>query len=242
MATKGAGANRYYTRTTNLPTFAAHTMMGWARVDSNRECGLMEMQGGIGPKYLVGVSASGVLQFWNGSTGGSGSTLTTGTWYHVAMRVNGTGASAVEVYLNGTLDFTANGNGAATASAIWFANDDASSSEWFNGAVAAWKVWDAVLSADEIRIEARQIAPVRFAGLNGFYPLFSITDDEVDYSTLGRTLTVGGTFSSDIGPPCKWKIGRGRTYSFAAAAAPSVFVPAPIVEQHRRQRPNAVAY
>lgn len=132
----------------------------------------------------------------------TGSNLTTGVWYHIAIvRVS---EFSLRIYLDGTLDITNTNN---------FSNN----SRWEFGAVgtgnndradirlAHIKYWDAELTAEEVQQEMRVIRPHRSANLAGWYPLFPGSGERTrDYSGLGRNFTEGGTLTDEDGPPVSW--------------------------------------
>lgn len=210
-------------RTANLPTITAFTIMGWFQivVDRNAFSCFMAFgsNAGGGAYYALQTPADGTtLALWNNSSSVSGTGLSTGTWYHLAFTCAGTGAGQLLAYLNGVLDITHSGNAGPSAGRIEIGND--LDSEFLNGRAAAIKIYSAVLTAAEIAQEMRQILPLRTANLNGYYPLFSTDDDEIDFSGAGNNWTVTGTLATEDGPPIPWGAGRRRfLYSPAAAAA-----------------------
>jgi hypothetical protein len=213
-------------RTTNL-TGNTYTVMGWFKisVDTNDySCFLsVEADNGLDGHWYVGTNGTGttLISYNPSADGPNGSSLTVGTWYHVALVRQGTGASDLIVYLNGVQDTTHGGgsNDATAGVGIGCRVTDAFDS--LNGCAAAVKEYNAVLTAAEIVQEMRQYLPKRLANLNAWYPLLSTADDEVDYSGQGRTLTVAGTWATEDGPPIPWSMGGRRIYIPAAGGAPT---------------------
>src|SRR3990167_4213337 len=202
------------TRTTNLSY--PISILGWVyvSVDVNAESGFFSIGASSGSRYIkVGVDLSGTntnLLLWDGSGVVNGSNISLGTWYHLALVVEGLAtADDALVYLNGVLDITnPNPSDLSVASLLWLGNTN--ESQFLNGRIAAVKIYDDILTPAEIINEMRQILPFRTGNLNSFYPLNNISEDEIDFSGLGRTLTVGGTLTTEDGPPIPWKVGRYR--------------------------------
>lgn len=180
--------------------------MGWFIRDVDRaatECFITF--GGItgAAYYALGVDSTDTLFVWNDGAAPTGSTVTAGTWNHMALVVEGTGAGQVKVYLNGVLDITGDGNAALTAARLVLCNNH--NLEFINGRAAAVKVWDAALTADEIKQEVRCIRPVRLASLNSGFPMFPGSGERVrDYSGLGRDLVEAGTLVDEDPPDVSW--------------------------------------
>ncbi len=194
-------------RTTDLPATASFTMMAWVRlvVDTNSFSAIFH--------YGRNDTTADDEEMWlqtntDGTTlnldvpGASivlGSALTVGTWYHLAVVKSGTAYTA---YLNGTSDITATGN-APTSARLDVMND-----QWveqLNGRMCAVKIYEAALTQAEILNEMRSYRPKRTANLYGWWPMLSAGDGAVDYSGNGRDWTVGGTLTTEDGPPVSWK-------------------------------------
>ena len=223
MAVRFDASGDYYLRTTSLPPIAAVTIAGWFKisVDQNVESSLIAFgHASSSDAYLCSVGADGVtLQTWNGAANVTGTTLTVGTWQHIAMVVDGTGAGNFRIYLNGALDITAAGRTQNTAGALYIANN--SFAESWNGCTCAIKIWGAALTLAEIAQEVRTIRPQRSADLNAWYPCFpGATERLADYSGNGRNWTAGGTLADEDPPPVSW----GRLpifFPFVAASGAS---------------------
>lgn len=140
-------------------------------------------------------------------TGASGSTLSTGTWYHLALIKNGTGFT---LYLNGLQDTT------ATLSVTTSAIDTIYGANAFSGfanegsldcdcRIFDYKIWSGVaLSQAEIQAEMHVVQPRRMDGLWLWSPLISATE-LTDFSGNGRNWTVtDGTITSEDSPPVSW--------------------------------------
>src|SRR4029453_3840258 len=83
---------------------------------------------------------------------------------------------------------------------MYFGSDVAG--EWLNGCAAALKVYNVVLTADELKKEMRCYTPVRTDNLNGWYPMLLHTD----LGQYGPAWTAGGTLATENGPPIAWSL------------------------------------
>jgi len=200
-----AGDN--YSRTTGLPSITAFSMLGWARF----------AVAAAGYKSLFAFGGTGTSDWWYlrsewntttinlknsvGETTGSANPGAS-TWFHVALTVNGTGANAASVYVDGVQDFQMNGDTGVATGKIWVGADP-----WGSEAETMFahvKIYNAVLTAAEIVQEMRSARPHRTANLNAWHPLWSTNDDQVDFSGNGNTWTVAGTPTTVDGPPVAW--------------------------------------
>ena len=208
-------------RTTNLPTWGTLTMMGWFMLvtDRNTASTFYTFNTATQPKCLLEAGNDGVtLTHWNGTTETAGTTLSTGTWNHIATTVNGTGSGAVTIYLNGVQDMNVAGGGAGTSSAWYIARSEAAN-EYIDGRSAAIKLWDAVLTVGEVRQEMPFYTPQRQTNINGWYPMWDATSVATDQSPNARALTTAGTFATEDGPPIVWApSGRRKIFTFTDAA------------------------
>lgn len=173
--------------------------MFWVRRDSATGFGCLHaVANGGATQYesLLLNSAGTALRIETQATSADGTTtLTSGTWYHVARVRNGTGRT---VYLNGVSEITlTSANAFTTASEAVFGNGLAA----FPGYMSALKIWDAALTADEVMQEMRTIVPRRVASLNTFSPFARHTELQ---NYAGTDWTITGTGLTDDGPPVSW--------------------------------------
>src|SRR5689334_1269165 len=103
MAVRFDTSGEKLSRTTNLPSITGFTMMGWfmLSVDRDADTDLMVFGNPASDLYYsIGPNSTGTqLNTYNGNSNVNGTSLTVGTWYHVAMVVSGSGASQFLVYL-----------------------------------------------------------------------------------------------------------------------------------------------
>ena len=73
--------------------------------------------------------------------------------------------------------------------------------------MAAFKVWQAVLTTAEMTAEMRCYIPQRVANLFEFHAFTGTGNDAtLDLSGNGRTLTANGTPAITTGPPIPWDL------------------------------------
>lgn len=218
-----AGAEAYIRRQTNLPPQTAFTIMAWVRIRGDGS----GFGGGNTPNFFnftdnantasYGVllnDASYTLALWNNSSAATGSTLTSGRWYHIAITVNGTSGNNFLCYLNGVLNITHTAASLATLQSLLFASD--LSHEWTDCSISALKIYNRVLTKGEINAEMPFALPVNRGGLNSCYPIPSGWDvlpigiayprstikRFADWSGLGNNeFTETGTIDTELGPP-----------------------------------------
>ena len=135
------------------------------------------------------------------------------TWYRCALVVNGANATFYRAAAGSALgsasasDFTT-----PTTPNEFFLGDDRYDEYW-NGRLAAVKVWTAALTQAEVEHELAQYVPARTANLIRFHPF--VKAETTDYSGSGNTLSGGSGTSTEDGPPIPWRI-----------ISPTVIVPA----------------
>lgn len=208
MAIRFDASGESLSRTTNLPTITAFTLMGWFYISTDRNAyssffGFGDSSGF--DTYYLGTGTDGVtLITWNAAVDGpNGTTLSTATWYHAALVCDGTGGGNLRAYLNGVLDSTHDGGTEPAAQALYVGNN--LFGDWLSGRVAAIKLYSAALTAAEIAQEMRTIVPRRTANLNSWYPCFPGASERLmDYSGNGYTWTANGTVSDEDPPPVSW--------------------------------------
>lgn len=212
------GLNNYFLRASGtFPAVSAFTACGWFRVRTH---------GGTTGIYLILLSpgvagnlssltltrpsaADGPAELFaliggveNASDFG-GVDAGLNTWFFMAMAQTGTGSNALAGYYALASDpglTTAHIDGPSFTPNTLGVAPTVSATDYFDGDVAAVKLWSAVLSPTEIAAERFQYSPQRLANLNSWYPLDTLTGQ--DQSGNGNHLTVFGspTLNAD-GPP-----------------------------------------
>ncbi len=208
MAVRTDASGDNLTRATG-PT-GDYTLALWVRIVNDRNNYSMLASRDTGGDYLqLGCDADGtslsMYTDFDGGTTHAVTSLTVGNWHFAAytQAVAGNG-TAIPYYgtpgsaLTAASSFTSGAN----TGTLYIGNSGFG--EWFDGRVANLMIWDRVLSAAELANQMRQYVPVSPDGLHLWAPLLRHTE-LVDFSGNGRTLTAGGTLTTEDGPPIPWR-------------------------------------
>lgn len=158
-----------------------------------------------GTSYVqFGFGSNGTNLVVGAATGGITSTFdaTVGTWTFIAL-VFYTAAND-ELWWGTVAPLSSNvggiaGTSFADANTLYLSDDGFGS--WFNGSIAAVKIWTAALTQTELQTEMLKYAPQRTSNLWAAYK-FNAGPQTTDDSGNGRTLTQTGTPILDAsGPP-----------------------------------------
>lgn len=223
MAVRFNAAAEYLSRTGWDPNQAtSFSICAWVyiSVDTNDYACFFEMD--ASGNMWMGLTGDGTqLEIYNGSSVDAGTTLTVGTWYHVALTWSS--GSTQYGYLNGVEDMYLTGSTSLNDTTILIGYDNWS--QQFNGRIAAIKMWRAAqLTEAEIAQEMNTILPVRTDNLYGWWPCFPGSGERVrDYSGNGRNWTENGTLSDEDPPPVSW--GARPLPMPWVAAAPPIAIP-----------------
>jgi len=225
MAVRFDATTDRYETTTGLPP-TVYTAMCWyyISVDRNAYSLLWELQYNgrtvINSPYIT---ASKAIEVWDGNQFKMTLQGATVGWQRLALAV-GTGGDATLYHGTATgalaLSSTTTLIGsAATVDKLMIGNDPLD--QWFNGRVAAYKMWNATLTQAEIEREFETYQPARTANLLRWHPF--INAELVDYSGNGNTLTAGSTATAtEDGPPIPWRPARPWLIHVPAVGPPAV--------------------
>jgi len=212
MAARFDASTDNLNRTTNLPAIATTTLMAWASCAALiTGTGLFQGAISLGATPITGNfmavgqggSAGNIARpaVYNGSTVVVGTSIVaTNIWNHYALTCAGTGANLLKGYYNSVNEITTTAAAAITSTRI-IVGDDAGGDP-MNARIAAIKIWNAVLTQQEIQTEMRCYQPVRVANLLSWHPMLLHTD----VAQYGTTWTVGGTLATEQGPPIAWSL------------------------------------
>jgi concanavalin A-like lectin/glucanase superfamily protein len=157
MAVIFNGAGEFMFRDTNLPAMDSFTMMGWFKLAAvtGSMMAFGQASGGYLSTYTTG---SGILKLWNGlSASSNGTTLSTGTWYHLTMAAD---RNDLMLYLNGVLDITHGLGMDITSEILYYASDpDLVSSAYVS--VEGVKIFNETFTEHMIRTEVYRLSPFR---------------------------------------------------------------------------------
>ena len=212
------GSSDVLYKAANNPGIDSITAMAWVRVTSYSayHCafGMGANTSGGYTAFVTRGDLGNALAFWTGSGWSSSDiTLTAGTWYHLCMTRAGTAAGELLGYRNGTQTISGTAASGPTNARLWLGNN-ADSDNW-NGDVCAFKVWDAILTAEQIKREVRQIQPVRFTNLNSYLPL--INDSPTKNYSGGGDFTSGGTLVKTSNAPVPLRAKARQTTVYISA-------------------------
>lgn len=232
MAVTLSGSTDGYSRTANLPTSIAVTMCGWFYPTSTTPFKMAFWLGNSGDTLFRAIAfANDASVILYGPSGGFDFTTLLGTfsantWYFVALRCSGSGAGAqvgsIRTVSQTSLTSASLTGSSFTTADLYVGNDPGS--EVFAGKVGGVKIWDASLTDDELMVESYYYRAIRRASLNIEAPLFTTSEDEVDYSGNGRNWTVSGSPVTADGPPIIWAP-RGSRRAFATVNPTGTSVP-----------------
>jgi hypothetical protein len=179
----------------------ALTIHCWALLDTNNSQHKLVAKWGGSPgvaQYLLSVTGTGKVE---GAIRGSGAydiatgvtTVSTGVWHSLAMRKNGTGAGALQAFLDGTSDVSTTSNesiqNTGTGLKLGVADDGGA----HDGLLAEVAIWNIALSDAEIKLLSKGVSPlmIRPANLKGYWPIFGTgTTHERDYSGSGAHASI----------------------------------------------------
>lgn len=175
------------------------------------------------------------------------------SWHFAALSCGATGATALKGYCaTGTTALsTASGVMSSFTQNVIMLGCSYDATVYFNGFIAAVKIWNAALTQAEIEQERWQYLPNRLANLHLFSPLINTGGTSfLDISGAGRNWTEAGTVTDGDGPPIPWKMGRhrilipayieeGETLEFSASSSGASDTTGIGVSIERRIAPNS---
>lgn len=148
-------------------------------------------------------SGSRRLALWNGSTDSTSSaTYAVAAWYHVTLMRTGSNAS---VYLNGSSVVTQNGQWGGLTGNVYI-GEWASGGDYFDGRMAALKIWTGNLTQAKIQQEMHSNQPRNYTNLWAWIPTVATGagSRNIDYSGNARTPTETNTPTDEDNPPIAW--------------------------------------
>lgn len=212
MAVRFDASADYLSRTTNLLNYnSAYTVCFWVYLSTDTNyythywaicASATEAVNDYQNSDFVGGNIDGTSVRVGAYVGGSGSdgigtSLTTATWYHIAVRRSS--ASLLEAFLNGTLDATCTQDttGRTAVAGEYMGRFNGTGFE-MNGRVAHYRSWDRALSDAEIRSESLSSFPVTLDSIRHVNPMYP---GERTYEQLkGQSFTENGTLTDEDGP------------------------------------------
>lgn len=193
-------------------TGTALTVCCWFQPDSlgDRMIIAKDNGGAGGVQYRIWHNGGlGTLQFDIGDAADvdvcAGGTPSTGVWNHVAMTKNGTSATALTGFLNGTVigPSVSTRTIQNTTATLRFGGRSSDTFGPLDARMADVAIWNAALSPAEVGALAKGVSPllIRPANLKGYWPLWGASSPEADLSGNGNAATITGTVNAaDHGP------------------------------------------
>ena len=173
--------------------------------------------GGFAGLYLNS-DGSTIAMYATGTGAGTGTNLTTGNWYYLALQID---TSQMRCYLNGTLDATLTYSGTFTPTIMGMMSN--LSSQYADGRLCNLKIWSAILSVSEIKNERYRMTPHRHSNLYGAWPLPpNSTKGFLDISKNNRDWTSNGTITNVQNTPNVRNRPMLRSYNYISAVATGV--------------------
>lgn len=212
LGTGGTGIGR----TASLPVSTNFTACGWAFWGSNvaGDKPIFILQNTVNPTdataYVTIEMLAGVITLVTTFVSTSFAlTPLLNSWFFWALTCAGTGAADLKGYwceAGGSTFKTASRAGASftPAQMNWGAD---SFNNVITARLGAYKVWDTVLTPQELLGEMNYFMARRPGAVNGVWPC--VGGDLRDYSGNGRTLTMTGTVGNHPDPPIWWQPMRG---------------------------------
>jgi hypothetical protein len=215
------------TRTANLPASSlAFTCCCWMYVISIRSAvwqGSIGFDDGTSNQFqFVGIDTNIGLTVFDGGgwTVFPNGLPATSAWHFIAMRQNATQLKGYHWTLDGTLETQTRAHSTSyTLSRFKIGNNVWSVGDWTDGRFAAVKLWDAILTDDEVAAERLTILPKRYDNLIEFWPCFPGSGQRAAGYSKGRNFTENGTLSDEEPPPVPW--GASAIFISAGAADPN---------------------
>lgn len=200
---------------TGLPTFTNYTITYWEQVvtdnaGTNRLSYLLQ-DGSFAAVHKIARAGDNVDRLSNNASSQAlTANASNSAWVMWALTCAGTGATDLKLYTWDATDAdgayesaTLTGVGAGSLSAWWLGSNGAFS-EYRNARYCFVKVWDTVLTLSELQAERTQGKPVKTASVNRYHRL-ETNSDTTDYSGNGRSLSFGGSPTTDGTEPVPWE-------------------------------------
>lgn len=209
------GSGEFYSRTANLPGQTAATLIAWfnsASIAAGYDPLMALFRNADGQEIAIAARAGSDLElYWqNGGGSASAGTSTLGlaanTWFCVAITCAGLaiGDVVLRARVLGSTAWMSISNTSTNDANVpdrLYLNTDGYGSGTDTHRVANWKVWDRVLTEDELTAEMYSLFPVALDGLNLWAPLWDAATDTTDFSGNARTLTLTGTEATATNAP-----------------------------------------
>lgn len=195
-----------YTASSPPSPAAGITVAGWVYISTDRNdwstiCRFHAATGGSTTE-VIGFDSTGTApRVFSANGTVAGDDCTVAKWYYLGFTQNGTVAklyqgdeSTAATETSGTVT-----PGAAPTGFTFGGRSDGDLTEWLNGRLAYWRIWNTVLTLSELNAERVATSPVKTTNLWANYPLLSASD-LTDHAN-GRNLVANtGTITTESDP------------------------------------------
>lgn len=202
MAVRIAAATDVYSDVSGLglPT-GDFTLTFWAYMSVDRAAlaGIVSLQAaGFSNWYIVGAQADGTITvFTNGNNLSPSYAPGVGAWNKYAFVKSGTAGTLYAGSEAGALNQVSSGTITTSTPVEIYIGGTSDSTQWFNGRLAAVKLWSTAFTQPQCAAEVAQFDPVIASNLLRYYK-FHVAET-TDYSGNGFTLT-GVTPATEADP------------------------------------------
>ncbi|MEU6778564.1 LamG-like jellyroll fold domain-containing protein [Nonomuraea angiospora] len=215
MAVRYAAAGQHHTRTLELASVSTLTVSCWMKisVDRNDFSTVWSIDNGTSDYISLKTNSDGTtVRVLIDAVTVASRAFTPGVWYYVAVSCGASSGFMISRAAGAaSFDVDTWTTGATTLAANLRIGVAADNTAWFNGCVAALRVWVAALTQAEAQAEYGDYLPQRTANLWAAYAFYRA--ETLDYSGNNRTLTGGTGATATGGPPISW---RGTPVAVAA--------------------------
>lgn len=204
MAVRYSADGQDHNRAIALGTQASLSFCCWFKqsVDRNDYSSLFFLDNGTGDNWgmQTGADGSTMATVFDASTQEGMGAITTGVWYWVMLATSGTTGFLYYKTIGSPLTVVSVTSVTASVNAATLRIGESPwGAEWWNGCIAAPKLWLGQLGRSEAECESQQYAPTRTANLAGAW--HQLRPDPLDYSGNGRSLAGGAGATYEDGPP-----------------------------------------
>lgn len=202
MAVAFTSSGQHYERNLGGITLSQFTITCWVQLtqDRNDYSTFWSVDDDFSLEYLVCQTSDDGTTLSVFPASESVTSLTVGAWYFVGVSFD-SGDVTVRVRRDGTTQWISGSysmSGSSIDARYLRIGESVFGDEWLRGCVAAFKMWDAALSASEMQAEYQHQSPQRTADLFAYYPFE--TNSGQDASGNGRNLSGGSGATTAAGP------------------------------------------
>lgn len=208
MSVRFTATTQRYSATTGIPAGNVFTATCWAYISVSRAT--------YSALWSLSIPAGYPNPRTECTTSSDGTTLTVvdsapilvgafantvGTWFRLGVVINGASCTVYCAPVGSALTSASSGSFAPNSAPTFLSigTEASGAAAFFNGRIAAFKMWQAVLTLAEVTAELAQFAPVRAGNLLRYHP-FHVAET-ADYSGNGNTLAGGTGATTEADPP-----------------------------------------